>query len=201
MINAPIIKDDALPASLFNKIQSTLLDYQNMSWYYTTHTAYGPDDVDKKDIYQGSFFHLFMDNNRHNSYLSQVLETAMIFAAEDAGIDIKGGIIRIRGGFIPVTPHPVIHNPHVDMEANTQHTALLYINESDGDTVIYEETYDRDCGIPSYEHYKNIKDNIRVALTVSPKPNRLIIFDSNIYHASTSPTAHANRIVINFNFD
>lgn len=200
MINSPIIKDDAFPASLFKKIQEVILDHRNMSWYYTTHTAYGADDVDIKDIYQGSFFHLFMDNQRHNSYLSQLLETAITFAAKDVGIDVKS-VERIRGGFIPVTPHPVIHNPHVDMEANTQHTALLYINESDGDTVIYDETYDIDCGTPSYDHYKNIKDNIRIALTVSPKPNRLVIFDSNIYHASTSPTAHANRIVINFNFD
>lgn len=200
MINAPIIKDNALPDCLFNKIQATVLDHHNMSWYYTTHTAYDPDGVDKKDIYQGSFFHLFMDNQRHNSYLSQVLETAIIFAAQDAKINVKN-VIRIRGGFIPVTPHPVVHNPHVDMEANTQHTALLYINESDGDTVIYDETYDKYCGTPSYDHYKNIKDDIRVALTVSPKPNRLVIFDSNIYHASTSPTSHANRIVINFNFD
>lgn len=200
MINAPVIKDDALPTSLFNKIQSTILDYSNMAWYYTTHTAYCADQVDCQDIYQGSFFHLFLENKRHNSYLSQSLETAMIFAAQDIGIEVNN-VMRIRGGFIPVTPHPVTHNPHVDMEANTRHTALLYMNESDGDTVIYNETYDTNCGMPSYDYYKSIKDNISVALTVSPKPNRLVIFDSNRYHASTSPIAHANRIVINFNFD
>lgn len=200
MTNAPIIKDDALPISLFNKIQDTILDHSNMAWYYTTHTAYGPDEVDKKDIYQGSFFHLFMDNGRHNSYLSQTLETSIIFAGSNIGFNISK-LNRIRGGFISVTPHPVTHNPHVDMEANTRYTALLYMNESDGDTVIYNETYDINCGMPSYDYYKSIKDNISVALTVSPKPNRLVVFDSNRYHASTSPIAHPNRIVINFNFD
>jgi len=200
MINAPIVKDNAFPSSLFKKIQDTISDHQNMAWYYTTHTAYGADDVDRKDIYQGSFFHLFMDNGRHNSYLSQTLETALIFAVSDIGININN-VVRIRGGFIPVTPNPVVHNPHVDMEANTHHTALLYVNDSDGDTIIYDETYDRECGIPSYDHYKIIKKDIKVFQTVTPKPNRLVVFDSNIYHASTSPTSHANRIVINFNFD
>ena len=200
MINAPIIKDDAFPAALFKIIQSAILDHQAMAWYYTTHTAYAAGDVDRDDIYQGSFFHLFMDNRRHNSYLSQTLEACLIYTAEGVGVSVDH-VSRIRGGFIPVTPKPVIHNPHVDMEANTLHTALLYVNESDGDTMIYDAIYDRKCGIPSYEHYKNIKDDIKVAFKVEPKPNRLVIFDSNIYHASTSPTLHANRIAVNFNFD
>jgi hypothetical protein len=35
---------------------------------------------------------------------------------------------------------------------------------------------------------------------VSPKANRLVLFDGNLLHTGSSPTKHKNRILINSNY-
>ena len=65
--------------------------------------------------------------------------------------------------------------PHVDMEGK-HHTSVYYVNDSDGDTVIGDKR-------------------------VSPKANRVVIFDGDIIHYGHSPCKHNNRIIINSNYD
>ena len=61
---------------------------------------------------------------------------------------------------------------------------LYYINDSDGDTIIYEG---RD------------KNNLKIANKVSPKKGRIILFDGSQYHSSSYPLKTDKRMVINYN--
>lgn len=71
--------------------------------------------------------------------------------------------------------------PHIDFKK--KHLVLLYyVNESDGDTIIFDQ----------------IKKNKRIA-SVSPKKGRLLVFDGDHYHASSSPQKSDCRIIINTN--
>ena len=72
-------------------------------------------------------------------------------------------------------PDACAHTPHVDMDGE-HHTAVYYVNDSDGDTIIGDEK-------------------------VSPKANRVVIFDGSIIHNGHSPCEHNNRIIINSNYD
>ena len=71
------------------------------------------------------------------------------------------------------------HNtPHVDF--NQKHKVLLYyVNDSDGDTLFFK--------------------NKKIIKRVSPKSNRLIIFDGDILHAGSNPLKSDYRIVLNIN--
>jgi ectoine hydroxylase-related dioxygenase (phytanoyl-CoA dioxygenase family) len=60
-------------------------------------------------------------------------------------------------------------------------TALLYLNDTDGDTYFYKENGDID-------------------FQVSPKANKVIIFDGDMVHSSSTPTQTQYRIALNFNF-
>ena len=40
----------------------------------------------------------------------------------------------------------------------------------------------------------------KVVKEIEPKKGRAVILDGNIYHASSCPKNHVNRIVINYNF-
>ena len=71
--------------------------------------------------------------------------------------------------------------PHVDYEEQGITTALYYVNDSDGDTVFFDDTY-------------NIVQRIK------PEKGKGVIFDNLIYHASTCPQVHNTRMVINFNY-
>lgn len=75
------------------------------------------------------------------------------------------------------------HNiPHTDFENPKAKTAIFYVNDSDGDTFFFD------------------KEGV-VIKKVSPKKNRLVVFNSNQLHAGSHPAKSEKRICINFNFE
>ena len=82
-----------------------------------------------------------------------------------------------------------IHPPHDDFSfPNT--ASVYYVNESDGDTIFYNV---KPADVPKD---KDLKEYDRV----TPKANRLVIFDGDLLHTGCSPTKHKNRILINSNY-
>lgn len=80
--------------------------------------------------------------------------------------------------------------PHVDTDG-PHWTLLYYINDSDGDTILYDKRY---------EHSDNgttIPLNIKAR--VSPKKGRLLAFDGLLYHSSSNPIAYDTRLNMNIN--
>ena len=68
------------------------------------------------------------------------------------------------------------------------YAGILYMNDSDGDTVIYKETEE------------NLDGNYESIYSLSPKKNRLLLFDGSYYHTGHAPSGHNNRILLNFNY-
>ena len=86
-------------------------------------------------------------------------------------------VLRGRADMVTWSKDEYIHPPHADFPyPNT--AAVFYVNESDGDTILYGDEVSR----------------------VSPKGNRLVLFDGSILHTGCSPTKHKNRILINSNY-
>ena len=76
---------------------------------------------------------------------------------------------------------------YVPDTANRPHIAFLYyVNDSDGDTIIFNEK-------------EGHIGELTIKTRVSPKKGRLIIFGGNIYHAAGRPKKDI-RCVINYNF-
>lgn len=76
------------------------------------------------------------------------------------------------------TPNP----PHIDICDEKHKVILMYMNDSDGDTIFYEdETGDK------------ILDKI------TPKRGRIVFFDGHHYHSSSPPIKTSRRMVININ--
>ena len=69
------------------------------------------------------------------------------------------------------TPHVDWHFPH--------HVLLYYVNDSDGDTVLFK--------------------NRKVWKRISPKKNRLVMFNHKMLHASSHPIESIARVVLNYN--
>jgi hypothetical protein len=98
-------------------------------------------------------------------------------------------ILRARADMVTWSKDDYIHSAHTDFPyPNT--ASVFYINESDGDTIFYNikpEDAPKDKDLKEYDR-------------VSPKPNRLVIFDGDLLHTGCSPTKHKNRIIINSNY-
>jgi hypothetical protein len=77
--------------------------------------------------------------------------------------------------------------PHTDF--TTPHmTMIYYVNDSDGDTVFFEEMY---TGVDINKK--------TVSKRVTPKKNKCVLFDGLRYHTGSVPSKN-NRIIININF-
>jgi len=78
--------------------------------------------------------------------------------------------------------------PHVDL--NEKHKVFLYyINDSDGDTYLFNET----LGDTPPEKFT-------LDQKISPEAGKGVVFDGNIFHAPSAPTESAFRAVINLDF-
>ena len=76
---------------------------------------------------------------------------------------------------------PPFHNtPHID--AYYKHNVfMLYLNDSDGDTIF-------------------VDDDKNIVKRVSPKKNRVVVFNGMNYHAGSHPYKSNKRIVLNVNY-
>ena len=86
-----------------------------------------------------------------------------------------------------------VHQPHIDMH-DKHHVLLYYVNDSDGDTVLYEQTHDhagpREAVPPTFD----------VAATVTTRQGRPVVFDGFQYHSSATPIETPARMFINVDF-
>jgi hypothetical protein len=79
----------------------------------------------------------------------------------------------------PPSIDPKVLTPHVDF-LTPHFVCLFYINDSDGDTVFFNEQ----------------KEEIK---RVSPKKGRMVVFNGDILHAGSTPSKNV-RMFINYNF-
>ena len=101
-------------------------------------------------------------------------------------------ILRSRGDMTMYTNELHEHSPHVDFSF-PHFSTVFYVNDSDGDTIFYDKRAKSRTEIDQFSDLKEIK-------RVSPKANRLVIFEGDIVHTGSSPNKHKNRIIINSNF-
>jgi len=79
------------------------------------------------------------------------------------------------------------HNiPHCDIDGSETESLVYYVNDSDGDTFIFNE--------------KDNNKGITVNYRQTPKKGTAILFDSTYLHASSPPRTYECRIVINVVF-
>ena len=80
---------------------------------------------------------------------------------------------------------------HVDLPPHLPHVACVYyVNDSDGDTIIYEQTIN---DVPGGSQNVQLTEHKRV----TPRRGRAVFFDGSRYHCSSQPTLNY-RTIINF---
>lgn len=87
----------------------------------------------------------------------------------------------------PFCPREMYNYPHTDA-AESNLSLILYLNDSDGDTIIFKEkSYDSSVGLNEYAR-------------VTPKKNRCVIFNSSYLHSSSPPIYTDYRLIANLVF-
>ncbi len=189
-----ILIKDSLRQNLFEDIKKEIMS-DGFSWFYTG-TTLGAN-TNSSDKFNYSFFHNAYYHDDGYSPIGKKIEHAILDCLNYMKLPITK-MLRIRLGLVTITENTVVHTPHVDFPFEHK-TGLLYINDSDGDTILYQDHYD--TTIDKTESDNNVRNKEKeIITTITPEANKLVIFDGLIYHSSSSPTMIDRRVVINFNY-
>ena len=195
------IVENAVPQKLFDSISKNIFD-TTVPFYLIKDTSTG-NDLAVFDPLQSSWQHLCFDclQGGITSTLYPSIKAAVISAFDGAEEKMES-LLRIRIVLITSQSINIVHKPHID-RVSYHKNALLYMNDSDGDTLLYKQRYDyNQTTIPTH---KNINENLNldnydIEFRSSPKANKMIFFDGDRYHASSTPTNVSARITININY-
>lgn len=181
--------------SFARTFQQQLLSTNQFKWDWVENTGY--EKIKENKEWDFSWAHFVFRDGQIVSDLYPYLMPIVLNIGDAIGVDAQH-ILRIRIGCNTKTPMPIIHSPHIDSTV-PHYTALLYLNDSDGDTVIYNQKYPfLKNSAPHDEYSKNL--NFTELARHSPEFNKVVVFDGSHYHSSSSPTIADRRIVVTMNF-
>jgi hypothetical protein len=184
------IIDNFLPEADYQKIYETGRDPE-FPWYYISKASFDSEHVaPENSIETSAFIHVLLRKDRmeKSTYITNYLPL-LDTIEKDFNVDL----IRVRLGMkhrqIGFTennynlPHTDFRFPHISM--------IYYVNESDGDTWLFNEfRHPNDADYPK---------EFTVQQRVSPKPNRLLVFDGLQHHTASNPVNSNERTIININ--
>lgn len=185
-----IVIDDVITLELQNKFHDMVLNSPNwrfikdMSYanFQMKYPSYGFNQM-FKDPYEGIVSTLY----------EQVSLPIAYAIANKTGLNLNN--IYFNRAFLQVPlDHRFIkeHNGiHIDIPQE-HYACVYYMNDSDGDTIVYDQTMHN-----TVAGSKNVK--LKEHKRVTPKKGRVVLFDGARYHCSSQPRNNY-RCIINFDF-
>jgi hypothetical protein len=192
------IIDDIIPISKQNEIEK-MFTQSRLPWIFNKDISISQTEIEKFDIKKftpGIGSPIKSDDPKYiNHPLLNIIKIIPETACNKIGKVCKE-IYQARS-FIQFPLNPKLRkefdNIHIDL-AFEHLVVLYYVNDSDGDTFIFDKKTD----------YKNIKwasvtneNELNIIERISPKKGRVLLFDGNRYHSSSGPTEDI-RCIINF---
>lgn len=197
------VYDDLLPPTLVDRIEQILTN-EHFYWFALDNLSLGGQEAKREFVLPEGYRYIetsgmtkpfYSFSTWYDPYSMYMLTRMIIdYFCEASGTQIEQ-LIRVKANLL--TPNPnaeynndnCIHYPHIDFY-NDHLVLVYYVNDSDGDTVIFNEKWDGE------------KDNI-VELSmnkrVTPKRGRIVAFDGRYYHTSQNPVNSPERIILNIN--
>lgn len=189
------IIEDLIPDNLINDLENLLL-CNEFPWYLNQYVVdkTAPSESflqDDKTINSKQFTHLFFADGFIRSDFFNDIFPIIPFLEIKQQKNFRDRLIRVKANLLPKQesyPLDYYNSPHVDSITEPGESLLYYVNDSDGETFLFNER-------------KNTKfSHLTLNQKISPKRGRSIFFDSDYYHASSSPKNSDIRVVINFLF-
>lgn len=185
------IVENIIPTSLADEIES-ITTTREFPWYYAGSSSgvgenYDVNDLLRKDSVQ--HIHNVYDEQGPVSDMFSYIKTMLYFLEDKTGIKIKE-LFRVKINSLTSDGLKIdsYNSPHVDHSEANYMSMVYYINDCDGDTVIFDKTVDAGY------------NNLTILHRIKPKKGSCVIFPSNQFHSSSNPRNYERRLIINFTF-
>lgn len=164
------IIDNFLDKQSFKDMENIFMS-KDFPWYFST-----IDLKSDNELLNYQFVHMIVKDDKFNCVInSDYFKYMNVFLKKLKAKEV----FRIKLNLQTVQNEIITHPFHTDNAHKNCKTAIFYLNTNNGQTII-----------------KN-KNEI---LGIKSVANRMVVFNSNLYHAGTSHTDEKRRMVINFNY-
>ena len=189
MENKILVFDDVIDLEYQNIIKEILLGDRQYKGYdfpwYLTHDVTKPAKADSQ--LRPAFFHGYVD---YPSELSSSFHDLFTKLIQNSCGKLRLENVRVIQGRsfcqLPISSEVVsVDTPHIDTK-DDHFVMLYYVCDSDGDTIIYNETVE--------------SENYTIQQRITPKQGRVVLFDGAYYHTAEQPLNNI-RCVVNYNLE
>ena len=201
-----IVFDDVISLAyqdwLLKKVDSPSFNWRRVDQSVKTNAKFSGDTrngfVNTCPIYVGNFnlITLEEESRKNNFYhpdgLLNCFFPLLLEFAEPLGVK---SLKRMRINAIPAMGNNNIRFPHIDYIPPNFWNVIYYFNDTDGDTVIYNERSNSD----DQTEFLLSKDVWTIKQRVSPKKGRAVAFKGDLFHSSSCPK-NKSRLILNINF-
>lgn len=191
--------DNFLSKSYFNNLNN-IVKSQDFNWSFSSNST---NKHLKEKIGDFGLSHLVIgyDHDRYKVLDHKSKIQPFLMASIYQMMDCVGATEYLRARFDKTLYNPEMHQHpiHADLPVKFFYwTSILYLDDSDGDTIIWKERYN-DFPLIEFDDDKPFSDE-NILVSVKPKANRLVIFDGHLYHTGHSPSKQKSRTLLNVNF-
>ena len=184
-----LVFDNVIDIDYQNTIKEILLGDRQYKGYdfpwYLTHDVTKPAKADSQK--RPAFFHGYVD---YPSELSSSFHDLFTELIQHSCGKLRLENVRVIQGRsfcqLPINSEVMsVDTPHIDTK-DDHFVMLYYVCDSDGDTIIYNETVE--------------SENYTIQQRITPKQGRVVLFDGAYYHTAEQPLNNI-RCVVNYNLE
>ena len=194
MTSLPIILDDLFDKDFQDQIEDCMFD---CNWKYTSDLVLGSKTESKYRQFYNPLdydicpsFNADLLNISNQDIFKKIYPLIPICCKK-----IKFDILKIERCYSSVRafiPNRTKKNT-IHVNRDVPHLVILYyVNDSDGDTILYDKTIN---DIPFSVQYPDEYCDLNITHRVTPKKGRVLVFDGIYYHAPSSPTKSMRCII------
>jgi|TARA_E500000318_G_C3466481_1_gene174777 hypothetical protein len=183
-----IVDDDFLPKSTIGDLKHL----QGVPFLYNKSSCYKCRDYSLMNArgcahdYPQFVHTLYSDGKKDSKNFEPVVAPIIKYFFEKNNISEKI-LTRAKVNMTTKCSKNLRTTPHID-NANKHYVMIYYVNDSDGDTIIYKQKYgEKRLWLSPYKR-------------VSPKAGRCVFFNGLHYHSASLPKKSDVRCVVNMNF-
>jgi hypothetical protein len=178
------IIDNVIPKDYQDKLETYFLG-TNFPWFFTS------DIVGGGEFSGVGFSHSLITLDKKNK--SPAYEH-VISLVNQISNKIKINISAIHGrSFLQIPSRSSKYNDLFHVDIDEPHLVYLYyVNNSDGNTIISKEKFEKNKCLIKPKDYKP-----KILQEVCPKKGRVVVFDGSLYHAAGIPKKNP-RCILNF---
>lgn len=185
--------DNLLPQGYADQIEADLMS-REFPWHYindVTNESYGNN---------AGFVHVIYEHEGIASSWYPFIKPLVYSIAEANGKPLKH-LYRIRVGCLLPSNRIGSNSPHLDL-LWPHYTACYYVNNSDGNTVLFDQTKENVGPVLNDITLRNYTDETQFTIAGEsvPHKNSVCLFDGFRFHASTNPKQTDRRLVITVNY-